>query len=128
MDSDWRECVGVDRHFYVMKLKADISHFCSNAMLSFNAIAGVLYLLGEYAIRFLYLSENYNDTLRQLPIKIQLPFDMERSPTYELLLLILFVHVMLNVCTVAVINALILTLVSFTFLQLDFYFLFFVIL
>jgi len=117
MDSDWRECVDTDQHLYVMTIKANISHFCSNVMFSINTITAVFYLLGEYAIRFVssrYLTGDYNDTLRQLPIKIQFPFETQQSPIFELLAVTLFLHVMLNACTLSILNALISTLVSFT--------------
>jgi len=94
MGNDWRKCVGVDQHLYMMRLKANISHFCSNAMLSFNTIASALYLLTEYTMHSLYLVEYSNDILRQLPIKIKLSFEMDQSPIFELLFVILFVHVM----------------------------------
>lgn len=112
MDNDWHECVNVEQHFYVMTIKASVSHFCSIAMLSFNAIAGVLYVLSDYAIHFVHL-DDYNETLRQLPIKIQLPFEYEQSPIFELLIVILFLHTMLHVCAVAILNGLIFTLVIF---------------
>ncbi|XP_072750303.1 odorant receptor 22c-like isoform X3 [Anoplolepis gracilipes] len=119
VDNDWRECVNVEQHFYVMKIKAYISHFCSNAMLSCNVIAGVLYLLSDYAIHFVYLVDDYNDTLRQLPIKIQLPFEFQQSPIFELLVVILFVHTMIHVCAIAILNGLIFTLVLHASGQID---------
>jgi len=114
MDKDWRECVNIDHHLYVMTIKANTSHFCSNIMFSINTIASVSYLLSGYVIRFVYLSGDYNnDTLRQLPIKVQFPFETQQSPIFELLAVILFLHVMLNSCTLSILNALISTLVSF---------------
>jgi len=112
MNCDWHECVD-NEHLYVMTIKANISHFCSNVMFSINIIAAVFYLLGGYAIRFMYLSGDYNDTLRQLPVKIQFPFEIQQSPIFELLTVTLFLHVMLNSCTLATLNSLISTLVSF---------------
>ena len=114
MDKDWRECVNIDQHLYVMTIKANTSHFCSNIMFSINTIAAMSYLLSGYVIRFVYMSGDYNnDTLRQLPIKVQFPFETQQSPIFELLVVILFLHVMLNSCTLSIINALISTLVSF---------------
>jgi len=68
-------------------------------MLDFNAIVSALYLSSEYTIRSLYLYLEYSNILRQLSIKIKLPFEMDRSPTLKLLLVIPFVHVMLDVYT-----------------------------
>lgn len=120
MNNDWRECVNNDRHLYMMTIKGNISYFCSNVMFSVNTITSVFYLLGEYAIRFVYLSGNYNDTLRQFPIKVQFPFETQQSPIFELLAVFLFLHVMLNACTLSIVNALISTLVSlfYTFYKL----------
>ncbi|XP_011862387.1 PREDICTED: odorant receptor 13a-like [Vollenhovia emeryi] len=119
MDNDWRECVGSDQHLYVMTIKANISHWCSKVMLSVNVITAAFYLLGEYAIRFVYLSGDYNDTFRQFPIKVQFPFETQQSPIFELLAVTLFLHMMLNTCTLAIVNALISTLVLHVSGQID---------
>lgn len=95
-----------------MTIKAGISHFFSNAMLSFNTFAAVFYLLGDYAIRFIYLTEDYNNSLRQFPVKAQFPFETEQSPIFELLVLALFLHVMSDSFTIAIVNGLIFSLVS----------------
>lgn len=120
MDNDWRECINIEQHLYMMTIKANISHFCSNALLSFNAVVAVLYLLGDYVIRFAFLTADYNDTLRQLPIRIQFPFETQQSPTFEFLVVTLFLHVTLHACTIAILNGLILTLVIhiYTYLYL----------
>lgn len=115
MDNDWRECISVDQHLDTMTIKAGVSHFYSNAMLSFNGVAAILYVLGDYVIRFVYSAKDYNNTLRQLPIKLLLPFEAERSPIFELLLVTLFLHVIIISLTVAVLNGLIFTLVSLVF-------------
>ncbi|XP_011148028.2 odorant receptor 13a-like [Harpegnathos saltator] len=119
MDADWRECVNVDRYSQVMTAKAGISYFCSNAMLNFNTIAGVLYLLGDYAVGIVYHAEDDNTTSRPFPIKLLFPLEAEQSPIYELLVVVVFVHVMLNTYTVAILNALIFTLVLHASGQID---------
>ncbi|XP_011862442.1 PREDICTED: uncharacterized protein LOC105559043 [Vollenhovia emeryi] len=110
MDNDWRECINIDQHLNMMTIKTNISHFICNAMFSFNAIVAVFFLLGDYIIRFAFLTEAYNVTLRQFPIKIQFPFETQQSPVFEFLLVSIFLHVMLHVCTMSIINGLILTL------------------
>ncbi|XP_077261534.1 odorant receptor 13a-like isoform X3 [Temnothorax americanus] len=50
MDNDWRECINVDQHLHIMTIKANISHFFSSSLLSFNAIASAFYLLGDYVL------------------------------------------------------------------------------
>lgn len=115
MDNDWHECINVDQHLSMMMMKANVAHFYSNAMLSFNGVAAILYVLGDYVIRFVYSAKDYNNTLRQLPIKLLLPFETEKTPIFELLLVTLFLHVILISFTVAVLNGLIFTLVSLVF-------------
>ncbi|XP_071644125.1 odorant receptor 22c-like isoform X1 [Temnothorax longispinosus] len=119
MDNDWRECINIDQHLSMMTINASVSHFYSNAMLSFNGVAAVLYVLGDYVIRFVYSTKDYNNTLRQLPIKMLLPFETEQSPIFELLVVTLFLHVILISFTVAVLNGLIFTLVLHVSGQID---------
>ncbi|XP_032669851.1 odorant receptor 13a-like [Odontomachus brunneus] len=111
MDTDWRECVNVDQHLYLMTAKASVAHFLSNALFSFNAFAGALYYLGNNAIAIIQQSEGDNDTTRPFPMKILFPFETDQSPIYELLVVGLFVHAMFHVLTVTVVNSLIFTLV-----------------
>lgn len=115
MDNDWRECMNVDQHLCVMKIKANMSHFFSNFMLSFNVIATVLYFLGEYVVRFIFLTKDYNDTLRRFPIKGEFPQATEQSPWFEFLFVILLLHVMLHAIPVGIVNGLIFTLVILIF-------------
>lgn len=112
MDTDWRECVNVDQYLQVMTTKANISHVCSNVMQGFYTLVTMLYLFANYAISIANLQEGNNNTSRPFPIKILLPFEAERSPVYELIVVILFLHVMLDVYTIATLNALIFTLVN----------------
>lgn len=113
MDNDWRECINTDQHLHIMTIKANISHFFSNSLLSFNAIVAALYLIGDYVIHFIFLTERYNDTVRQLPIRIQVPFEIQhtQSPIFEFITVTIFLHVMLEVWSIAILNGLIFTLV-----------------
>lgn len=112
MENDWRECMDINQYLYVMTIKANVSHLFSNTILSFYGISGVFYVLGDYAIHIMHLVNDYNDTLRQLPMKVQLPFETEQSPIFELLVATLFLHVMANSLTIALLNGLIFSLVS----------------
>ncbi|KAF3054408.1 Odorant receptor 336 [Nylanderia fulva] len=42
MANDWRNCVNNEQHFYVMTIKANLSHFFYKTLLSFNTIVGIL--------------------------------------------------------------------------------------
>lgn len=113
MDNDWRECINIDQHLHMMTIQANISHLFTNTLLSFNVIVAVPYLIGDYVIRFAFLSAYHNDTVRQLPIRIQFPFEIQQSPIFEIVALTIFLHVMLQVWTIAILNALIFTLVIY---------------
>ncbi|XP_071569016.1 odorant receptor 13a-like [Temnothorax nylanderi] len=119
MENDWRECINVDQHLHIMTIKANISHFFSSSLLSFNAIASAFYLLGDYVIRFIFLTKDYNATLRQLPMKIQFPFETQQSPMFECFVVSLFLHAMLQVWSMAILNGLIFALVLHLSGQVD---------
>lgn len=111
MDNDWRECIHIDQHLHMMTIQANISHSFTNTLFSINAIVAAFYLLGDYVIHFIFLTEEYNDTMRQLPIRIQFPFEIQQSPIFEFVVLTIFLHVMLQVWIIAILNGLIFTLV-----------------
>jgi len=113
MDNDWRECIDVDQHLYIMTVKANISHFCSNIMLSFCVFSGIVYILGNYGIT-LFVGDD-NDTLREFPIKIQFPFEADKSPIFELLVLVLSLQLILNGLIIAILNGFIFSLVNLYF-------------
>ncbi|KAL6429661.1 hypothetical protein ACFW04_007527 [Cataglyphis niger] len=119
MNNDWRECSNIDQHKNIMTIKAGISHFCFNAMLSFNTFAAILYLLGDYVIRFVYLTKDYNNSSLQFPIKAQFPFETEQSPIFELLVLVLFLHMMSDSFAIVIVNGLIFSLVFHVSGQID---------
>lgn len=110
VDTDWHECVTIDRHLHLMMAKASLSHFCTHALLGFNTFAGTFYFAGD---NFVALVESANITSRPFPIKIQLPFDAEQSPIYELLVVVLFMHSLAIVYLVNILSSLIFTLVRF---------------
>ncbi|XP_014483198.1 PREDICTED: uncharacterized protein LOC106748832 isoform X2 [Dinoponera quadriceps] len=68
MDTDWCECVNVDRHLHLMKRKARLSHFCVNIWLSLNTIGGVIYFGSNNAMAIMHLVGSDNNTSRPFPI------------------------------------------------------------
>jgi len=113
MDNDWRECINMDEHLYIMTIKANLAHFISNSILSVSTIIAIPFFLGEYIIHSVFLTEDQNDTLRPLPMKIQLPFDTQQSPIFEIVYVTLFLHsIIIFVYMVCIVNGLIPTLVT----------------
>ncbi|XP_032669880.1 odorant receptor 13a-like [Odontomachus brunneus] len=119
MDTDWRECVRVERDLYIMTTKASISHFCTNVMMSFYMSVGIIYLVGDFAIDIMHSIESGNDTSRPFPVKLLYSSKAEQSPIYELLVVIMFAYVLLNAYTVVIVDALISTLVLHVSGQID---------
>lgn len=85
MDNDWSECINIDQHLHIMTIKANIAHLISNTVVNFTVIVGVFYFLGEYAIRFVFLTKDYNNTVRRFPITLEFPFESQQSPIFEFL-------------------------------------------
>ncbi|XP_014481495.1 PREDICTED: uncharacterized protein LOC106747953 [Dinoponera quadriceps] len=119
MDTDWRECASIEQHLHLMATKAGVSHFCSNALFGFNTFAGALYFMADTAIAIVHQAGGDNDTSRPLPVKILLPFEVDHSPIYELLVVFLFTQSILNVYTVSFVNVLLLTLILHASGQID---------
>ncbi|XP_071644028.1 odorant receptor 4-like isoform X1 [Temnothorax longispinosus] len=119
MDNDWRECVNVDQHLHIMTIKANVSYIFSNGLLSLCTIATALFLFGDYVIRFIFVTEHYNDTVWQFPIKIQFPFEYTQSPMVEFLVIAVSLHVILHVCMISILNGFIFTLVLHLSGQVD---------
>lgn len=123
IDNDWHECINIE-HLHVMKIKANISCFFSNGILSFNMVVASLYLLGDNVIHN-FLTRNDNHTIRQFSIKMQFPFEIQQSPIFEFMAITVFLHTMIQVLIIATVNGLIFTLV--TYIAHLLYFLFFVV-
>ncbi|XP_077261499.1 odorant receptor 82a-like isoform X1 [Temnothorax americanus] len=119
MDNDWRECINIDQHLHIMTIKANISYIFCNAMLSFTAVATVIYFLGEYVTRFIFLTEDYNDTLRRFPVRTEFPHETLQSPMFEFLFVILLLHAMLHGGAAGTVDGLIFTLVFHVSGQID---------
>ncbi|XP_024879255.1 odorant receptor 22c-like isoform X2 [Temnothorax curvispinosus] len=115
MDDDWKDC-GTDLRECVMMDKANLAHRCSNAMISVNALATFLYFIDSY-VRGSMLSKD--GQLREFPIQIQFPFEVHETPFYQLVGLGLFFHVLETATVIAMLNALILTLVLHVSGQID---------
>lgn len=108
MDDDWKDC-GTDLREYMMMEKANLAHRCSNAMISVNALATFLYFI-DHHVRRRTLSKD--EQFFKFPIQVQFPFEIHETSVYELINVGLFFHVLETATVIAMMNALILTLVS----------------
>ncbi|XP_072750311.1 odorant receptor 22c-like [Anoplolepis gracilipes] len=115
MDDDWKNRA-TDLHESVMMDKANLAHRCSNAMISVNVVATVLYFIDSH-VRRRKISKD--GQYREFPIQVQLPFEIHETLIFEFIVLGLFFHVLETATVIAILNSLILTLVLHVSGQID---------
>jgi len=108
MDDDWNDCI-TDSYTCVMRSKANLAHRCSNAMMTLNSLSTVFYFIGNYLS---HRKVSVDGDIREFPMQVQFPSDTTDSPIFELIVLGLFLHVWETATVIALLNSLILTLVS----------------
>lgn len=108
MDGDWHNDCVTDAYACVMTSKANLSHRCSNAMMTLNTLSAVFYFIGSYVSHRTISA----DGPREFPVQMQFPFNATESPVFEFIVLGLFLHVWETAVVIAMLNSLILALVS----------------
>jgi len=112
MDQDWKECVINNSYESTMMSAADLSHRCSNAMISINALAAFFLSIGEHLLQSMGDLNGGDNNSRELPIKMEFPFDVSESPIFECFLYGQFFYELLLASIVGIMNALLVSLVS----------------
>lgn len=112
MDKDWREGVAIDSQVSTMMKHADLSRQCSNVMIATNALAVFFYTIGGPILRSILHKDDRQVKTRELPLKMEFPFNVYSSPIFELVVIAQLLHDLSVACIVAMLNALIVTLVS----------------
>lgn len=110
IDEDWSECVVNDSYKSTMTSMADISHRFANIMFSFYAFSAFFLSIGEHLLQS--ANDQFGNSSRELPIKMQFPFDVSRSPIFECFLIGQFLYDVVIAFVVGLINALLVALVS----------------
>lgn len=112
MDEDW-DNVGHDQFLLcTMSSNANLSRLCSNVLISLNSTAAICYAATSLVRHSTDLEGNFTVTVRELPIKMKFPFETDASPLFELLAIAQSLHEVSIAALVAMINSLIITLVS----------------
>lgn len=112
MERDWRECTVNDSYVSTMLNVADLSHRCSNVMISINALAAFFLSIGEHLLQSMNDDNRADNNSRELPIKMEFPFDVSKSPVFECFLMGQFFYELVMACLVGMVNALLVSLVS----------------
>lgn len=108
MDDDWNNCAA-DSYVRVMTSKAILAHRCSNVMMTVNALSAIFYFIGSHISHRAIAADGEH---REFPMQVQFPFNATNSPIFEFVVLGLFLHVLETATVIAILNSLILTLVS----------------
>ncbi|KAL6254520.1 hypothetical protein P5V15_014573 [Pogonomyrmex californicus] len=108
MDKDWSDGIAVHSDISTMIRHANLSRQCSNVMITTNALAVFFYTIGGPILRSMI--QKNEDTTRELPIKMEFPFNVDNSPIFELILVLQFFHDLSVACIIAMLNALLITL------------------
>ncbi|XP_025073091.1 odorant receptor 82a-like [Pogonomyrmex barbatus] len=121
MDQDWRECVLNDSYESTMTGVADLSRRCSNVMISINALAAFFLSIGEHLLQSMGDASGVDiiNNSRELPIKMEFPFDVSESPIFECFLVGQFLYELLLASIVGMINALLVSLILHVSGQID---------
>lgn len=106
MIEDWKERDVSDK--YMMNRMAYISRWFSNFIIGSHAMSVFFYAIGTL---LRHKSSNQTEA-RELLLKMELPFKIENTSVYLTVLVTQFIHQVSAASMVAVLNCLLLTLVS----------------
>lgn len=112
MEKDWSDEIAIDSNVTTMTRQANLSRQCSNVMITTNALAVFFYTIGGPIFRSMIRKEDQETAARELPLKMEFPFDVYKSPVFEVVRIAQLLHDLSVACIVAMLNALIVTLVS----------------
>lgn len=111
ISTDWEEeCGEADGSLRNMINVANMSHRFSNLIIGLHSVAVLFYCIGVVALRG--NDADQSDVERELFLKMDLPFESNASPVYELVMITQFLHQMTSATVIGVLSALLVTLVS----------------
>ncbi|RLU24763.1 ObirOr5-V18 [Ooceraea biroi] len=119
IDKDWNNVSRDQSLMCIMSSNANLSRYCSNVLISINSTAAICYAATSLVRHSTDLEGNLNASERVLPIKMELPFEANVSPLFELLAIGQSLHEVSIAALVGMINSLIITLVLHVTGQID---------
>lgn len=115
MEEDWNNVDICDKSIScIMTSNANLSRYCSNVLISINATSAISYAMANLLRRSADFKKDLNISSRVLPIMMEFPFEVDASPLFEFLTVGQILHEVSTASLVAIVNCLIITLVSFT--------------
>ncbi|KAH0956627.1 OrV7 [Eciton burchellii] len=123
MDEDWKQYIMNDSYMSTMMSMANIARHFANIVLTMNFSIAFFLSIGDYFLQSMSntnQSDNSSQTsFRELPIKMELPFDVSKSPIFECFLIGEFFYDAVIACLVGMVNVLLVTLVLHVSGQID---------
>ncbi|KAK2587310.1 hypothetical protein KPH14_003029 [Odynerus spinipes] len=110
MATDWDECADTVNGRSTMTIKVLLAHRISNLIISVYGFAAFFYATGTLIIS----DANYDElkgTDRELLLKMILPFDSNKSPIYEIVIITQFLHQLLTSTVAAALSSLIIAVI-----------------
>ncbi|XP_071568988.1 odorant receptor 82a-like [Temnothorax nylanderi] len=119
IDQDLSECVSNDSYSSTMTSMADMSRRFANIMFGLYAFSSFFLSIGEHLLQSMDDVDQSGNSSRELPIKMEFPFDVSKSPIFECFLIGQFLYDMVIAFVVGLINALLVALVLHVSGQID---------
>ncbi|KAL6254521.1 hypothetical protein P5V15_014574 [Pogonomyrmex californicus] len=111
MAADWKETTIGEMHtMTTMTSKANLSRRFSNVIIGLHSIAACSYGIGVL-VSHADNADGIETPVREFTLKLQLPFECNESPFYELVMCLEFLHQLASSATTGVLNSLIITLI-----------------
>ncbi|KAF7384813.1 hypothetical protein HZH68_014425 [Vespula germanica] len=108
MENDWEKSTKIECDHSTMTSKIILAHRYSNLIISVYCISAFFYATGTFVIG----DNNYDDgEERELLLKMILPFNSNKSPIYEIVIVTQFFHQLLTTAVAAVLSSLIVALI-----------------
>lgn len=111
MYHDWTNAFAADFTVDDMIKKTELAYYCSNLIMSIYATAVFMYV-GVFLELNHHDQGNRSNLSSELLIKMDLPFTYDESPIYEYVFIVQFIQLFFIASGIAVLDALIITLVS----------------
>ncbi|XP_012219959.1 odorant receptor 13a-like [Linepithema humile] len=119
MDEDWKECIINDLYASTMMNMADMSRRFSNAVFVLNASGAFFLSIGDHLFQLMNDANQFGNSSRELPIKMEFPFDVSKTPTFECFLIGQFLYDLVVALLVGLFNSLLVTLIFHVSGQID---------
>ncbi|KAM0736512.1 Odorant receptor 2a [Formica fusca] len=118
MVSDWKEATVNDVH--TMTSKANLSRRFSNVIIGLHSVGAFSYGIGVLVSNTDdYEADAIETPVREFTLKMQLPFECNESPLYELVMCLEFLHQLASSAMTGILNSLIITLILHASGQID---------